>query len=343
MGKLFFWGITLLVCLNVQSIRAQTTYSVNPNPVASADFQSLQAAIDSVPGGSILMVHGGNYAGINLNKQIVIIGPGYFLGQNQETQASLFEAKVGGAYIDVGATGSYISGLVFEGTNSPVDLYGSGIIFQRNRFNSVPLNFRNCNSNTFRQNFSNINWYAWNGQNNNMVFENNIVPAIHTGNNRQLSGIFRNNVYTGTLPDNTSSHPQNSIFENNICINSLPNNNARHPVVNTNNNTVRNNIFVGTSYQNLNGINGNIEGIATNAIFSTVNAQSPDGQYQLSPTSPALGAGFGGVDCGVFGGPSPYVLSGIPFVPNIHFLNVPFTGTSGSGIDVEIKVNANQQ
>jgi hypothetical protein len=37
-------------------------------------------------------------------------------------------------------------------------------------------------------------------------------------------------------------------------------------------------------------------------------------------TSPGLGAGFGGTDCGIFGGAEPYVLSGIPPIPNDLFI-----------------------
>ena len=108
--------------------KGQNTFSVNPNPVAQADFQSLQTAIDSVAAGSILMVHGGSYGNITLHKTLVIIGPGYFLGQNPQTQSTPIPATVGTANIDSSAAGSYISGMTFEGH---IDLHAPGTIFQR--------------------------------------------------------------------------------------------------------------------------------------------------------------------------------------------------------------------
>jgi hypothetical protein len=54
-----------------------------------------------------------------------------------------------------------------------------------------------------------------------------------------------------------------------------------------------------------------------------------------------LGAGFGGVDVGIFGGPEPYVLSGIPPIPTIYFLTAPAIGEKNTGLPVQIKVKSN--
>ena len=48
-----------------------------------------------------------------------------------------------------------------------------------------------------------------------------------------------------------------------------------------------------------------------------------DSLLQLAPNSPAIGAGFNGVDIGMFDGPEPYVLSGIPPFPWIYEFTVP--------------------
>ncbi len=330
-----FWFLTALDSVG------QNTYSVNPNPVADADFLSLQTAIDSVPPGSTLMVHGGNYGGISLNKQLNIIGPGYFLAQNPETQASPFEAIVQGAIISSLAMGSYITGIHFSST---VELSASGVVFHRNRLGTVYLT--TVNSVIFRQNFGGniLTSGTVAGPSFNLLFENNVLGFVRQASaGVALSGIFTHNIFTDDISSNLSYTPTNSIYRNNICTKVLTSSSSRHPVYNTNGNTVENNLFVGVTYQNYNGSNGNVENLSFSSIFSTGANLSQDEQYRLSPSSVAIGAGFGGVDCGIFGGPRPYVLSGIPFVPNIHFLDVPFTGTSGSGLDVHIKVNANQQ
>jgi len=71
--------------------------------------------------------------------------------------------------------------------------------------------------------------------------------------------------------------------------------------------------------------NGNQINVDMNAVFTY--SGSTDGQYTLLPSSPAVGAGLGGVDCGAFGVPSPYVLSGMPAnIPSIYLLNAPASG-----------------
>ena len=75
--------------------------------------------------------------------------------------------------------------------------------------------------------------------------------------------------------------------------------------------------------------------------FPNQGGNSLDGQFRLKSNSPAIGAGEGGVDVGPFGGSSPYKLSGISLHPNIWFVNMPTIGTSGGGLQVQVKVNAN--
>lgn len=314
----------------------QNTYSVNPNPVADADFLSLQTAINTVPSGSILMVHGGNYGSITLNKQLNIIGPGYFLGQNPETQATMVPAIITSATLDSAAGASFISGLTFQGIG-PVSLYSSGTVLQRNAFIGVTLQLNGVSGCIFRQNYL-YTVVAGPGLSTNLLFENNVVRTI--GGN-SLSGTFTNNIFTSHLGPNVNQHPSNSVFRNNICTDKSIGN--YHPVLAANNCVLSNNIFVGMTAYNANGLNNNIYNVQDTTLFINGTGLSSDGRYALKANSPALGAGLNGVDCGIFGGPRPYVLSGIPFVPNIHFLDVPFTGTTGSGLDVHIKVNANQQ
>jgi hypothetical protein len=65
---------------------------------------------------------------------------------------------------------------------------------------------------------------------------------------------------------------------------------------------------------------------------------STDGQWQLKANSPALGAGENGVDCGMFGGSTPYILSGMPNIPAIYYLNTPMVPSDV--IDVAIKAKS---
>jgi hypothetical protein len=103
---------------------------------------------------------------------------------------------------------------------------------------------------------------------------------------------------------------------------------------------VQNNIFVynGSISNCGNSMSNNIFGYAFNDLF--IDGSSPDGKWQLKPGSPAIGAGVGGVDCGMYGGDNPYVLSGIPSIPTIYFFNAPIEW--GNQLPVQIKIKSNK-
>jgi hypothetical protein len=69
---------------------------------------------------------------------------------------------------------------------------------------------------------------------------------------------------------------------------------------------------------------------------------STDGRWEMKAGSPALGSGSGGVDCGAFGGSTPYILSGVPNLPHIYEADVPASATSSSGLQVSIKVKSGE-
>ena len=100
---------------------------------------------------------------------------------------------------------------------------------------------------------------------------------------------------------------------------------------------IRNNISSGTVFGTSNGNQSNVD---MSTVFVGPEGNSTDGQWQLKPGSPAIGAGTDGNDIGMFGGPSPYVLSGIPGIPHIYFFSSPANGSGSSGLQVHIKAKS---
>ncbi|MCX7836023.1 MAG: hypothetical protein N2450_08160 [bacterium] len=82
--------------------------------------------------------------------------------------------------------------------------------------------------------------------------------------------------------------------------------------------------------------NNNLQNVNMNTVFQVNN--SFDRYFLLAPNSPAIGSGQGGVDMGVFGGPYPYVLSGIPNLPTITYLQAPTSGSTVNGLPITIRV-----
>lgn len=93
---------------------------------------------------------------------------------------------------------------------------------------------------------------------------------------------------------------------------------------------------------------GNQVNVNMNNVFDLSNP-STDAKYQLKAGSPAIGAGVGGVDCGMFATPTtlppgytaalaPYKLSGIPNVPSIYQLDAT---VGGNILNVTISTRSN--
>ena len=98
-----------------------------------------------------------------------------------------------------------------------------------------------------------------------------------------------------------------------------------------------NNICLGTGLPVGNNNQQNID-VAAN-VFNDFTTNPPigfssDGRYQLkSNATPAHNAGLLNgvvVDCGAFGGPAPYILSGLPSIPSIYALTVPAQVNTGT-------------
>jgi len=74
------------VCI---SLSAQKLHRVNNNPDFDADFTSLQAAVTAAAANDTIYLEGSatQYAGATIDKPLTIVGPGFFLSENPETQA----------------------------------------------------------------------------------------------------------------------------------------------------------------------------------------------------------------------------------------------------------------
>jgi hypothetical protein len=92
--------------------------------------------------------------------------------------------------------------------------------------------------------------------------------------------------------------------------------------------------------------NGNQYNIDMTTVFADFDGQlqmSTDGKWQLKAGSPALDAGVAGIDCGIFGGVAPYILSGIPNLPHIYEATVQAASSSEAGLEVSIRVKSGDE
>lgn len=319
--------------------------------VTNVDYPNLQAAHDAAsPGDTVLMLPGSSLSA-NISKPLVLIGPGYFLDTTSTTypgngglQANPATNKTGGQLnFYAGSSGSTVEGCTI-GTMSFVDSGLNNIIIQRCDLQGYNTFYKDAGTITIQQcavegpiysdqfatsliTIANLSF------NNCMFIDAGIAFSVGGNPNYNVNGIinncifdFRSNIYPGS----GSWLVLNSVFQNGLS----------SFLTSISNIVFIDNIACNSQYPfpSGNGNSGNL--VSTWAqVFKLTG--SWDGQYALAAGSPAKGAGINGslpTDIGVFGGPAPYILSGIPPIPAIYQISSP-QGPIGTGSTYTINLD----
>jgi hypothetical protein len=318
-NKMFILLSVLFTVAFLQSSFA-AKWRVNNSGVA-ADFTTIQAAHDatSVLAGDTIYLESSStlYGGLTSTKKLIIIGPGFFLGENDSTQANVAPAMIGLCYLNAGSEGSVYMGITFT---SQLFVSAGNVLFKRVSAGNVYL--QNNASNVMITGCYIYSLYAYDGSQN-IIVTNNIFSSVQPygyaiNMNPGSSGTITNNILM------TNMIVFDCIFRNNIATGS----GSPYNLFSSTNSTVQNNIGAETQFP---AGNGNQQNVSMNTVFSGTG--STDGQWRLKSGSPALGAGYLGVDCGAYGGSTPYVLSGMPNIPAIWLLDV-------NGLNVTVKAKS---
>ena len=327
----------LLLCFGFLAANA-TSWRVNNNPAINADFTTFEAAVAAASAGDTLYMEGSNFtygAGV-LTKPLVIIGPGFYLTENDSTQVSNLEANFEHITVDSTASGSRIYGCAFD---DKVYINGSNVVFARNWVYGessygegiyVAKNNDVINVSIIQNFCNNIKggYYSYDPAAHNTLIANNIIGGIIQFHSLSTL-VITNNVVKNEV------NVSNSIIKNNIQHNSSGSGfRVNEGNIFEYNLTARPTPPPGT------GNTGEIDPSEIFADFEETLGFSTDGKWQLKEESPAIGAGENGTDCGAFGGTSSYVLSGLPAVPHIYEAIVPTSGSAASGLPVTIKVKS---
>ena len=128
-----YFMLSIVMALMVASAQARI-WRVNPEQLADPDYTTLQAAHDAASTGDTLSVEPSfGYDDLTVTKRLVIIGPGYFLGQNPEAQANFTSAGVGNITLNSGSENTIITGLWIMGY---ITVNTDNIIIKRNLIQS---------------------------------------------------------------------------------------------------------------------------------------------------------------------------------------------------------------
>ena len=344
---LLLFAIALFIAMSTNA----TVWRVNNRPNVDADFTTLAAAVGGASATDTIYLEGSpfNYGGASFNKQLTVIGTGYWLNENDSTQFYNESSKVGGLIFYNGSQGSVIEGLFinfFSNSATAISIHTDNITIRRNRINPYSGNnavyyaygiYVNTTSSslTIEQNwFEPVPGYADHGRGivfssycTNSIIKNNI---IHCDTNEYAISMATENDPSSLIISNNAIMGQVNTFYssqyNNILMWGLYT--AGTGEINSNN------ICDGTQYPDENGNQQNVD-------MSTVFEDFPtyiDNGYLLKTGSPAIGAGVLGVDCGPFGTNDPYVLSGMPPIPAIFNVEmVQSIGTTTLPVTIKAK------
>lgn len=350
--------ILVLFAFLFAETKAQTTVTVNNTPGSAATYRTLQGALDSAAAGSVILLQPGlaTYGQVTVKKLVSIFGAGYFPNQNPApfTQANSAESVVDYINFDAGSNGSMISGITLNSDAQPypnqrININNSSNItitrcFIGRQGGGTFISSKGASDIIFRQCY----FFHSSG--------NNFTLSVNTSNNFQFYNCIFDGVgdNLGTSTDNTSTAVlfKNCTFKNyaGSVVNAIQNVTYINNVIF--NTTTPGNLFscaaASNNVGNVTYTSGSGNNI-TNAVpentlvFATdPNIISRDGKLALKAGSPAIGYGQDGKDAGAYGGAEPYILSGIPIIPNIYLAETVGAATQSGNLKIRIKAKANQ-
>ncbi len=314
-------------------------WRVNNNSGITADFATVQAAHDAANAGDTVHLEpsGNSYGNLIMTKRLVLISSGNFITQNPGYQVQSNSGYVSRLTIsNASANGSVIMVKFASDLNlnngvgnillqncvctysDPINYGGYSDLGRINLNNADNIIIKNC----FINNINMTN------NCNNIVIVNNIV-ANTIVNSSDCDGTIANNVIHAYSTSYGQGSLYNCTIDNNIFNQGVQ--------VGFSGCLVRNNL---SSNASLPAGNGNQNSVSMSTVFENNVGGYLDNVYQLKAGSPAIGAGISGVDCGAFGGSTPFRLAVTPPIPSIYKLEVPST-PAGNSMNIKFSTRSN--
>ena len=127
--------LTFLLSILTNNLSLADIWIVNNQPGFNANFSSIQDANDTANSGDTLYVIGSpiNYGAVTISKTLSIIGPGYFLSENPNTQENKHPANVFELTILQGADSTKLVGMSVE----TINIYSNNAIIKRNHCSNI--------------------------------------------------------------------------------------------------------------------------------------------------------------------------------------------------------------
>ncbi len=332
----------LVSCLLLTFFAYGQPQIVVQNSNSESVFTDLQTAINSAVSGDYVYLPGAYYdlgnTPLTIDKEVHMIGAGF---HPDSTSATGFTRINGDINIMTGADNSTIEAFeltggdlsIFEASTNPID----NLLFRHLRINNSLV----------------LNHGATTGSMaSNIVVDKSIIKDISVNSAQYVT--IENNIILGTIYRSYG----NCTIDHNVFFT------ASFPFNIVNNSIISNNILESTSlngcsynsfYNNLtdassfslgatNSASGNIFSVPLNTVFTTYpnNSYNYPHDLHLLAGSPAVGAGLGGSDLGIYGGSDPYKEGSVPHNPHIQVKVISGTTNPQGILNVELKGRAQE-
>ncbi len=325
--RILFSTLFVMAC---STVAFSTIRVVDNNPANGNSYRTLQLALNASSAHDTIYMVGSqnNYGGGSVDIPIHIFGPGFLLTENPDSQARPLGAYVSTLYFRNSSTKSTVCGIyVYTLLDISVDSVEiSRCYISSWDYNTISIN---CNQVTIKQCYL-YRSYPYSSS--------YVLLQITRGNVLLLNNNIENrDVIPVAINMQTSAGPleaYNNIITGNAVVynGNFMNNVIRLGRWSGNSNTFFNNVCDSTQCPTG---NGNLQLVNMSTVFNDTG--TTENKLRLRIGSPAIGAGWGGTDCGIFGGPNQYIIAGLPPIPTITSFSGPAQGGTTSGLPVNIR------
>lgn len=334
MKKQLYFGFLLAITGTLSNNLHAKIWRVNNSTGVVADFTTVQAAHNAAAAGDTIHLEPSlnDYGNLNMTKRLTIISTGSFSTSNPNLQADPKHALVANVTINnTGANGSVLSVKFSNGFNinngvsniSLINCVANDASDNANCCGRAYVEINNADNIVISKCF--VTSIRFSNNSNNIVVNNNIVWGLIT-NDGTSDGVITNNVFRAGNANDAAA------INNCVVANNIWNKNFATSFTNCN---VGNNFAPGTGTAPT-----GVTFADMSTIFVDANGGFVDNVYQLKVGSPAIAAGEGGIDCGAFGGGSPFKLGVTPAIPSIYKLNVP-AAPAGNSMNIIFSTRSN--
>lgn len=322
----------------------------NHFPTPAGSYATIQLAHNASVAGDTLMLTPSEteYLGITVAKLVHIVGNGW-----DRSSALLPNTRTTGFSFNIGSAGASITGCQINGE---VHIYTNNITVRRNKCFYIGIH-ENC------LNVSIIQNYIISGRKSGYLYLNYNCESRQCGTildvMQNTSVFIANNIIQNTLNNQTYidmanygigiSFPSNSVVCNNII--KAEDKSIIFDMSGTSysSHSVFNNIILQGAVDGLIGSKNNLcnitqlpatDGNKQNIDINSLFVDLANNDFHLKSGSPAIGAGYNGTDCGIYGGELGFVDKGVPGLPYIYYLDVPAVVNKKDGLNVTVKAKS---